>query len=393
MDASQKAKRTCTPVMDVSKKAKRTCTFRPEFTKLWPCITKSRDSDKAYCTICNGDFSIAHQGKGDVARHIGSKKHTGNAKSLESSSSIKQYTGAVPLKQDVMEAEMKFTSFLVEHNCPLAAADHAGKLFRSMFSSSSHNSPREIINNYACGRTKTTAVVKELARQETHSLISQMKSAPFSIGTDGSNDKSDKLFPIIVRMEKDCQVVTELLSLLELKGRGTGQNIAELIKKDLKDKHISLNNCMAYTSDNVNTMIGKKEGVYGQLLKENDKIISTGCVCHRYHLAAEWASKELPRNVENLFLDIYYYMEKSANRLENFSQLQKECGVQQKKVKKHCPTRWLSLGETCSWVLENWEPLTLFFTEECDEEESEAREIDSEEGPRSRKKNALENLK
>ena len=114
MDASQKAKRTCTPVMDVSKKAKRTCTFRPEFTKLWPCITKSRDSDKAYCTICNGDFSIAHQGKGDVARHIGSKKHTGNAKSLESSSSIKQYTGAVPLKQDVMEAEMKFTSFL-EH--------------------------------------------------------------------------------------------------------------------------------------------------------------------------------------------------------------------------------------------------------------------------------------
>ena len=150
---------------------------------------------------------------------------------------------------------------------------------------------------------------------------------------------------------------------------------------------------MAYTSDNVNTMIGKKEGVYGQLLKENDKIISTGCVCHRYHLAAEWASKELPRNVENLFLDIYYYMEKSANRLENFSQLQKECGVQQKKVKKHCPTRWLSLGETSSWVLENWEPLTLFFTEECDEEESEAREIESEEGPRSRKKNALENLK
>ena len=88
MDASQKAKRTCTPVMDISKKAKRTCTFRPEFTKLWPCITKSRDSDKAYCTICNGDFSIAHQGKGDVARHIGSKKHAGNAMETETLQSL-----------------------------------------------------------------------------------------------------------------------------------------------------------------------------------------------------------------------------------------------------------------------------------------------------------------
>ena len=76
---------------------------------LWPCITEARDSDKAYCTICNGDFSIPHQGKDAVARHIGTKKHTVNAKSLESSSSIEQYTRAVPLKQDVIKAERKFT--------------------------------------------------------------------------------------------------------------------------------------------------------------------------------------------------------------------------------------------------------------------------------------------
>ena len=89
---------------------------------------------------------------------------------------------------------------------------------------------------------------------------------------------------------------------------------------------------MAYISDNVNTMIGKREGVYGQLLKENDKIISTGCICHHYHLAAEWGRKQLSKNVGNLFLDIFSYMEKSTNTLENFSQRQKECGVQQKNV-------------------------------------------------------------
>ena len=51
----------------------------------------------------------------------------------------------MPLKDAITEAEIKFTHFLVEHNCPLAAADHAGKLFRSMFLSSSKHSPQEII--------------------------------------------------------------------------------------------------------------------------------------------------------------------------------------------------------------------------------------------------------
>ena len=150
---------------------------------------------------------------------------------------------------------------------------------------------------------------------------------------------------------------------------------------------------MAYTSDNVNVMIGKNKGVYGYLLTENSELISTGCVCHRYHLAAEWAGKELPKNIEDFFLDIYYYMEKSTNRLKTFSDFQKACDVPQTKVKKHCPTRWLSLGETCTWVLDNWEPLNEFFSRECEDEKNGATAVNSEEGPRSRKKNVLENLK
>ena len=33
----------------------------------------------------------------------------------------------------VIAAEVKFTAFLLEHNLPIATADHAGLLFRSMF--------------------------------------------------------------------------------------------------------------------------------------------------------------------------------------------------------------------------------------------------------------------
>ena len=32
-----------------------------------------------------------------------------------------------------MKAELQFTNFLIEHNLPLATADHAGPLFRATF--------------------------------------------------------------------------------------------------------------------------------------------------------------------------------------------------------------------------------------------------------------------
>ena len=50
---------------------KRLCIFRSEFTSTWNCIIPVKDDNtKALCTIFKTDFSIGHQGKADVRRHI-----------------------------------------------------------------------------------------------------------------------------------------------------------------------------------------------------------------------------------------------------------------------------------------------------------------------------------
>ena len=51
----------------------------------------------------------------------------------------------------VIGAEVKFTHFMLEHNLPIAAADHAGLLFRSIFPESS------IGSYYGSARTITTS--------------------------------------------------------------------------------------------------------------------------------------------------------------------------------------------------------------------------------------------
>ena len=64
-----------------------------------------------------------------------------------------------------MKAELRFSSFLVEHNSSLSTADHAAKLHRYMFPDS------KIVNKYRCGRTKTTHMLNgAVAKQITSDL-------------------------------------------------------------------------------------------------------------------------------------------------------------------------------------------------------------------------------
>jgi hypothetical protein len=73
--------------------------------------------------------------------------------------------------------EALFTCFLLEHNLPVAVADHAGHLFRKMF-------PDTIITkNYASARTKTGAIIGEMSTIVKSEISSSLRVMPFSIST------------------------------------------------------------------------------------------------------------------------------------------------------------------------------------------------------------------
>ena len=186
----------------------------------------------------------------------------------------------------------------------------------------------------------------------------------FQVFIDASNDQTDKLFPLVITyVTSDLEVRTELLSLLELTEKSTWQNVATciMIDTELTPHDITWRNCISLCTDNACIMIGNKTGLYGFLLKLHGKLFFTGCSCHRIHLAAEWASRELEFKAETFFVDIYYYMDKTPNRSQSFKNCQEACGTGQLKVPKHVPTRWLSIGKVTQWILEQWEPLKSFF--------------------------------
>lgn len=333
--------------------------FREDYAKEFPFIIKSERGNKfAFCSICRCDLNISHGGKNDISNHVKSGKHTTYAKNIESSRKINSFFVSAGSEVDnVTKAECFFTSFLVEHNIALSVSDHAAPLFRKMFPDS------EIVKKYACGRTKTTALVAEMARATREDIISHLQKGSYSVATDGTNDSDSKLYPIVVTYyNKDVQnIATTVLSLPELQGDSTGKNIGNLIVKELESLNVPLSHMIGFSSDNAAVMVGNKNGAVTVLLEKQKGLVAVGCVCHLINLAAEKGAACLPIKVDELLIDIFYYLEKSAKRKESLKKFQALHGEESKKILKHVCTRWLSLGKCLKRLVEEWDPLISFF--------------------------------
>lgn len=78
---------------------------------------------------------------------------------------------------------MKVAVAMVQHNMPFATAEHFSPLLRNCFSDS------PTAQQYKCASTKTTCIINEaVAPHFREELVTKMKTSPFTLITDGSND-------------------------------------------------------------------------------------------------------------------------------------------------------------------------------------------------------------
>ena len=76
---------------------------------------------------------------------------------------------------NVIKAEVMITNFLVQHNLPIATADHLSPLFKEIFPDS------KIAAAYASGRTKTSAILN-VARVPTATFSGSLQKPSLQSG-------------------------------------------------------------------------------------------------------------------------------------------------------------------------------------------------------------------
>ena len=89
------------------------------YAETFTFIKKSTKGEHhAYCKSCNCDISISAGGANDIKRHMNNDKHKKNAEALQRASLHTQPLSSFCKKEDlsVIQAEVLFTDFLVEHS-------------------------------------------------------------------------------------------------------------------------------------------------------------------------------------------------------------------------------------------------------------------------------------
>ncbi|KAK0134331.1 hypothetical protein N1851_030092 [Merluccius polli] len=102
-------------------------------------------------------------------------------------------------------------------------------------------------------------------------------------------------------------------------------------------------NCIGFSSDNCNVMIGKNNSVLSRVKAQAPHIYSVGCPSHLVNI---------------------------SKRREDLKQFQDFCNIAQRRVQKHCPTCWLSLGKGLHYLLNQWPALSSYFESCSDNQKS-----------------------
>jgi hypothetical protein len=340
-----------------------------EYAVKYPGVIRKSQMDEyhAFCTVCNDDFSVTHGGIGDIERHVKTTKHT--TRTGQGGPSVCKvsdfFTGSKDLA--LIRAESLFTDFIIEHNLPIACADHAGSLFKRMFPDSS------IASKYGCGRTKTSCIVETLASDDSQRIMKAMQNQPYSLATDGSNDiGAVKLYPVCVRYFDDeiGRVLCVMLSLKECNQASTGENIFKALDEELTQLKIPWQNCISFAADNASVMTGKSKGVAAFRVEQIPSVYLLGCACHLMHLSASKAASAMSVQVDELLTDVYFYLDKSRKRMQELKRFQSLHDLDVHKILKHVSVRWLSIGICLSRLLEQWPALSDLFESETKSQRS-----------------------
>lgn len=226
----------------------------------------------------------------------------------------------------------------------------------------------KIAAHMALKRTKCTSLANVFGNYVAGSLIQKLQVNKFSIIIDETTDCSTtKACAILVKFydtveRKICTALLDLVNIYDNHGSASGEALFNIIMNCLNSNSIPLSNLIGFAADGASNIMGSLNSVSSRLKNANPGICIFKCVAHTIHLCSSEAAKTLPRACEDLVRNIYNFFAHSAKRKYDFKEYQLFCNVKPHKILHPCATRWLSLHMAVKRILEQWQPLKLYFS-------------------------------
>ncbi|XP_008189191.1 uncharacterized protein LOC103311373 [Acyrthosiphon pisum] len=255
-----------------------------------------------------------------------------------------------PVKEDVMKAYCSFCK--IQMISELSTIKKHANTSRHKLNFKSMTGSKSIISTFP--KIDETAIRKNNAVK-----VAEIKLCGFLSEHNISFLAVDHLSQLL----KECFSLVEVFKNSESANEGaTAQKLYTEVIKSFKDEKVCLKNVIGFASDGCNTMMGAWNSVASRFLEDFPGVMIQKCICHSLALCASEACKVLPRRCEDLARDVYNFFKSSCKRYAQLKEFQDFCTVEPHHLLRPCQTRWLSLEMVVCRILEQWQPLKMYFT-------------------------------
>lgn len=132
---------------------------------------------------------------------------------------------------------------------------------------------------------------------------------------------------------------------------------------------------IGFATDGASAMMGVHNSLSTKLKDDVPNRFILKCTCHSFSLCANYACKKLPKVCEELARKIYIYFQHSYKRQHEFEQFQIFVEIKPHKLLQPSQTRWLSLHQVVARLLEQYNALVLYFTDQANQNLDKAQFI------------------
>ena len=99
-----------------------------------------------------------------------------------------------------------------------------------------------------------------------------------------------------------------------------GRNLFQALKSSVEKHDLSFEKAVAFMSDMTNVIKGARSWVQKLIKSEIPTLYDVRCICHLADLTVKAGSKALPVDIDQLFIDIFYFQH-SSKRKQQFVDL------------------------------------------------------------------------
>ena len=353
--------------------------FNPEWTDTFCFILPGRANAKPTCLLCtrtvavckrenlnrhfklHGDFDAKYppktaQRKEEIQRLI--KGYENSVSTISKFTSAQENATAASLRVawNLAKAKKPFSDSELIKTCAIEMVNevliHDEKTKKTVV---------DLLQQVPMSDNSATRRVEVLATECFSTLLTDLKNAQaISLAVDSSCDRTDtEQLSVFARFFDGENFREELLCLLSLPGRTTGEICFNEIMQFFEKNGLDITKIVSIVTDGAPSMVGRQQGLVTRLAAVNPALTAFHCIIHKAVLCAKLCD-EMKTTMDTVTRMVNFIRANSSLQHRLFKAMLEEMSAEHSDLLLHNDVRWLSKGRVLERVCDLHEEILTF---------------------------------